>query len=99
MTPIAWVHGALTSFVIALVVLAAQSWPTNEHDGGCLPEDVGTTCCFGCCVVTYESACDDYAPIAPLDGAWCGVRLDDRYPLRDDSFPTIEIETPSASSP
>jgi hypothetical protein len=38
------------------------------------------------------SACDDYAPVAPRDGSWCGVRLDDRFPVRDDSFPVADGE-------
>lgn len=39
----------------------------------------------------------DYRPTAPADGVWCGVRLEDRDPVRGDSFPTIETST--ASSP
>jgi hypothetical protein len=79
------------------MALVAQSWPSNEYLGyGCSLEDMSTCCCFGGVDnVTIESACvDDYRPVPPSDGSWCGVRLDDRYPLRDDSFPTIEAERP-----
>lgn len=49
-------------------------------------------------ILSGETACrNDYAPAPPANGSWCGVRLDDRYPVRDDSFPTIETAT--ASSP
>lgn len=85
------VHGALTSFAVALIVLVAQSWPA-EDAWTAVDDDLCMCHCFDGAVVT-ESACrDDYRPAPPADGSWCGVRLDDRYPLRDDTFP---IETPT----
>lgn len=89
---IAVVHGALTSFVLALIVMVAQSWPAESDYDGSL--DMWMCTCFDSEPPTIPSACDDYAPAPPADGAWCGVHIDDRYPLRDDSFPTIELDTP-----
>ncbi len=82
------VHGALTSLAVALIVLVAQSWPAEEW----VVDELCMCHCFDGEVVTVESACvDDYRPAPPADGSWCGVRLDDRYPLHDDSFPTIRV--------
>jgi len=91
------VHGALTSFALALMVVVAQSWPSDETNVGSNLEICMCDCFVGVADVVIESACvDDYRPVPPSDGSWCGVRLDDRYPLHDDSFPTIEV--PSESS-
>lgn len=97
------VHGALTAFALGLFGLVASSWPSGDLAlEGCF-----ISCGFGCHValepVAVDSGCrDDYAPIAPRDGAWCGVRLDDRFPVTDASFPAVVVpafETATASSP
>jgi hypothetical protein len=103
MTATAFVHGALTSFAIALLVLVAQSWPERDENVGCSLE------CLSCCdaddwahscgsdgIHLHLSACrsEDYRPAPPSDGTWCGVHLDDRYPIQPDSFPTLVVSIP-----
>jgi hypothetical protein len=102
-TATAFVHGALTSFAIALLVLVAQSWPAPDDSDGCSLE------CLSCCdaeewshtcgfdgVHLELSMCpsEDYRPVPPTDGTWCGVHLDDRHPIRPDSFPTLRLRIP-----
>ncbi|MFN0251952.1 MAG: hypothetical protein ACKV2T_34065 [Kofleriaceae bacterium] len=90
MTATGFVHGALSSFAIAFIVLVAQSWPTDVaprvevlDEVACGPRPQHSDVA----VANESTGCrDDYQPAPPRDGVWCGVRLDDRYPLLDEPY-------------